>query len=124
MLSEEDRAEARRKRAEKKRKLEEAKRKKIEEEAKDAKPVEIPSSPATELASLVKPKVEAVQIPSDKAVTCVICEMQVSKDDPTVVPCPHACGAYAHKKELLDKGFCPACNEEVKEVDIEFSTLL
>ncbi len=132
-LSEEDRAAARKKRAEKKKKLEEAKLKKLEEakrkkleeeQAKTAEPSEGTSSPRTELEKLIKPKAEESPIPPEKAVTCIICQKQVSKEDPTVVSCPHACGAFAHKAELLDKGFCPACNEEVKEVDIEFSTFL
>ncbi|NVM55570.1 MAG: PCI domain-containing protein [Candidatus Helarchaeota archaeon] len=66
----------------------------------------------------------STEIPPEKRVTCAVCEKDVSKEDPTVIPCPHACGAFAHKKEFLDKGYCPACNEEIKDVDVEFSSML
>lgn len=108
-LSEEEHAEKRRLREEKKKQLAAAKQQTEKEE-------QLPEPTIT--------PAEAKSIPPELAVVCVVCGQQISKDDPTVISCPHACGAYAHKKELLEKGFCPSCQEEVREVDIEFSGLL
>ena len=131
-LSEEDRAEARRIREEKRKKLMAKKKKKEEEEKKKKSeaptPLDLKGEPAgdvsaarADLQSLIAPKPE---VKAATGVTCIICNNPILKGDPTVIPCPHACGAHAHKKELLDKGYCPNCNEEVTESDIEFSSLL
>jgi len=117
-LSEKELEERRRKREEKKRKLEEAKR------AKQAKVLNIDENASDKAEIQGSMESEAERSSPENLLTCAICKKTVSKDDPSIVPCPHACGAYAHKNELLKLGYCPNCNEEIKEIDIEFSTLL
>jgi hypothetical protein len=168
-LSEDEKAEARRKREEKRKKMLEAKKKKQEEEAQsveeeteeveslledveslideektetlpseepakaDAQPVgdtgeeeaeDLKAPPSETPMSELIGATGDISRPSDEKVKCVICGKDISKDDPTVIPCPHACGAYGHKAEFLEKGACPKCEEKITEMDVEFSTLL
>ncbi|MHA1649110.1 MAG: PCI domain-containing protein, partial [Candidatus Helarchaeota archaeon] len=82
-------------------------------------PPESKSSSENEIQPIEKKTSESTDL-----ITCVICKKEVVKDDPTVIACPHACGAYGHKEEFLKIGKCPKCNEKISEVDIEFSELL
>lgn len=105
-------------------------------EVKEVKPKEIqpkttelkPPASSKPVSALITPSekkaIPKVEIPPEKKVTCVICNKQVAKDDPKVIPCPHACGAYGHKDEFLKKGSCPKCEESISDVDIAFSELL
>ncbi len=143
-LSEQEKEEARKKREEKKKQLEEAKRKKLEEkkqleepekkdvsrvldlatEILDSKEPELePPASSEEYSKLVSPPASSEPKGKDILI-CACCKNEISKQDASIIPCPHACGAYGHKAEFLEKGSCPKCGKSIGEMDIEFSELL
>ena len=89
----------------------------------------ISSKPVSDLVIPSKPK----EVPfaskegamgSDKGLKCIFCGKSIRKEDPSVILCPHACGALGHKAEFIKKGQCPQCKAEIKEIDVAFSELL